>query len=196
MRSHPTALGLLVAACAGLSGACSAGDVTVASDTPETLGRPCRENLGCSTREFCAKDSCGAPEGQCLLRPPHCDGQAVTACGCDGVNYWNDCLREQAGVAASTTGECTAPVAVPCGGHKGTACPTAGALCAKLSQSAAGACDPALPGVCWALPPVCPTDDGGAVWQSCGPKPPLCVDVCTAIRNEAAFRPVNGRPCP
>ncbi len=193
MRST-TSIGLVAAAFAGLFGACGGKDVVVARDTAPTMGGPCKDIHDCLAVEFCSKPSCTAAEGQCQPRPVMCGGESSSTCGCDGVNYWNDCLRRQSGIAASVPGECTDEYFV-CGGHKGTACPTAGALCARFVLDNSGACDPALAGVCWRLPPQCPSDDGGAVWQSCGPRPPQCLDACRAIRAETPFRPSDGR-CP
>jgi hypothetical protein len=195
MRLVPHGIEVLVALSVGSAGGCSVQDVVVARDMPEAMGGPCADSIDCSPVAFCAKASCGAAQGECQPRPVLCDDTSATTCGCDGVNYWNDCLRQQNGIAASAPGECRTPYA-SCGGHRGTACPTAGARCAKLAPGSVGICDPELAGVCWMLPPSCPSEDAGPLWQSCGPRPPQCVDVCTAIRAETPFRLPFGPSCP
>jgi hypothetical protein len=195
MRPYACRIEQLVALCVGVAPGCGVDDVVVARQTAESMNGPCMDSLDCSPVAFCAKPTCGAAEGECQPRPVLCDDQSATMCGCDGVNYWNDCLRRQNGIPASTPGECGGPYA-PCGGHRGTACPTAGALCARLAPGSAGYCDPELAGVCWVLPPECPPDDGGTLWQSCGQRPSFCVDVCQAIRSETPFRLPFGPSCP
>jgi hypothetical protein len=177
---------------AGLCCTCGVDDVVIARTMTEGMGGPCMDSTDCDPVAFCAKASCDAPQGQCLLRPIVCDDGQLPTCGCDGVSYWNDCLRQQLGIAASTSGQCTATYAA-CGGRKGTACPTAGALCARL---VADQCDPAMEGECWVLPPRCPADGGAAVWQTCYPRPPMCADVCSAIRSELPYRSFGGPSCP
>lgn len=191
-RALARALAGAAAALAGLCCACGVGDVVVARYMTEGTGGPCNDSTDCDPVAFCSKPSCAAQLGQCQLRPIVTSDEQNPYCGCDGVTYWNDSLRQQLGIAASTPGQCTAPYA-PCGGRKGTACPTAGALCARL---VADQCDPAMSGACWVLPPECPADDGGAVWQSCFQRPPTCTDVCTAIRSEAPYRSFGGFACP
>jgi hypothetical protein len=160
------------------------------------MGGPCVDTLDCGPLAFCAKPSCGAAQGECQLRPDLCDETPATTCGCDGVNYWNDCLRRQNGISASVAGECTVQYAM-CGGHRGMACPTAGALCAKLVPGGAVPCDPEMAGVCWVLPPHCPAGDGGAAaWQGCSPRSAPCADVCLAIRSEAPYRQASAATCP
>jgi hypothetical protein len=188
------AVGGAAAVVAALCGACSVQDVVVARYMTEGMGGPCNDSTDCDPVAFCAKTSCDALQGQCQLRPiVPCGDEQLPVCGCDGVSYWNDCLRQQLGIASSIQNQCTAPYA-PCGGRKGTACPTAGALCARL---VADQCDPEMGGACWVLPPQCPpAEDGGALWQSCFQRPPMCADVCRAIRSEAPFRSFAGATCP
>jgi hypothetical protein len=196
MRLRPYGIEVFVALSVGGVAGCSVDDVIVARDTAQAMGGPCADSLDCDPVAFCAKPSCAAAQGQCQLRPVLCDDQSATTCGCsDGVNYWNDCLRQQNGIAASSKGECRTQYA-SCGGYRGKACPTPGALCAKLAPGSGGMCDPGLAGVCWVLPPSCPADAGGPLVQSCGQRPPVCVDVCEAIRSETPFRLPFGPSCP
>jgi hypothetical protein len=188
---------LLGAAGAVVAVACSVQEVTVAQVMPgNNTGGPCTDTLQCSPEAYCAKPSCGASQGRCEQRPFECPEDAGTMCGCDGVNYWNDCLRQQNGVTAATQGECTTQF-VPCGGFRGTPCPAPGAFCARLEPGGNGFCDPGAQGVCWVLPRRCPFDDGGALWESCGPRPATCVSFCEAIRAERPYRlPVDPSACP
>jgi hypothetical protein len=165
--------------------ACSVQDVVVAHEVGGNMDGPCLDSYQCNPVAYCAKPSCGAREGRCELRPVACEDGLDAACGCDGVNYWNDCLRRQTGASASAPGECSSP---SCGGFRGMPCQLAGAYCARLFIAGSGMCDPATPGACWVLPPQCPTDDGGALWQSCFERQGTCVDICEAIRAERPYR--------
>ena len=182
----------LVALTLGLTWGCGETNVVVASEQRRDSGPiACANEADCNPIAFCAKSSCDDPEGQCQQRPIVCDDQPMPVCGCDGVNYWNDCMRRRGGVAASNAGECTTHFAL-CGGVKGTACPAQGAFCAKLLPSAVP-CSSAMSGVCWVLPPQCPQDDAGAVWASCGFHR-ACLDTCSAIRTETPFRSPSSCP--
>ena len=192
MASLAVCLRALVALTLGSSSGCGEMNVVVASEQRrDGGGGDCTSAPECNPVAFCGKPSCDAPTGQCEQRPIVCDDHAAPVCGCDGVNYWNDCMRRREGVAASNTGECTTYFAL-CGGIKGTACPAQGAFCAKLLSNA-GQCLPASAGVCWVLPAQCPQDDAGAVWQSCGPHRD-CLGTCSAIRTEAPFRSASSCP--
>lgn len=152
----------------------------------------CASNDDCipPTSTFCAKSSCDAPEGECEERPVACDHTPDNAgplvCGCDGVNYWSDCLRKADGVASRTQGECTFPFAACDGGAPPhTTCPVPDAFCFIQSM---GECNGAIGevtsgGVCWVLPFECPAEGGVRNWQSCGETPGECVDLCSAIQS-------------
>jgi hypothetical protein len=190
-------VGRLLAFLAAASVACGVQEVVVSEDdaTDSGVGGPCFDGTDCSTVAFCAKSACDAVKGQCEARPLICDDRQAPVCGCDGVNYWNDCLRRSSGVIASTPGECTTQVAT-CGGFRGRPCPAQGAFCAKPSQGG-GDCMHPEPGVCWVLPPSCPVEDAGAaIWASCGPPFPACLDTCSAIRTERPFHMPFHFGCP
>jgi hypothetical protein len=187
-------LRLFAAACLAASAACAVEDVIVARDeVPEGgAGSGCSSMAECGPREYCEKTSCTDTQGQCQPRPATCDSQPYDpVCGCDGVNYWNDCVRQQAGTAGSGRGQCMAQTK-PCGGIQGSTCPTAGASCARLIDPGARDCPPQDQGECW-LVPECPVDAGPGptpmLWESCGAGPPMCTDLCNAIRSERPFRP-------
>jgi hypothetical protein len=165
---------------------------------PPTEGRRCIDNTGCPTRAFCARLDCNEVGGVCEARSVICDEAPAPVCGCDGITYWNDCLRRAAGVTAATRGECTASAVIcgagarPPGGpgpgpgpgdpppDPNVGCPT-GALCARLLPAPAPlppspteppppmeSCPPEIPGTCWALPAICPANGGSDRWIVCG----------------------------
>ncbi len=196
VRRPLATIAIVVAHGVCVGGGCNTEDVVVAQDFTQPMGGACTDTLDCGPVAFCAKPSCGAPHGECQLRPVLCDEASAVTCGCDGVNYWNDCLRRQNGIAAMVPGQCTAQY-VTCGGRRGTACPTAGAFCARLLPGGSGPCDPGLAGACWVLPPHCTGGDAGAAeWESCGSRSSSCVDICSAIRSEAPYRQGNTASCP
>ena len=170
--------------CLVLVAGCGPVDIVVANVPAEPDGgrppprKPCASNGDCPPDAFCEKPDCDALVGQCRPRPVFCDAQPAAVCGCNGVNYWNDCLRRDKGVSASVSGECAG--AATC--STGADCPGTDASCARLLPSAA-ACATAPQGACWVLPPSCPSGTGGA-WSPCAAG--ACVDTCAAIRSEAA----------
>jgi hypothetical protein len=164
---------------------------------PET--DDCTSNADCGPTDLCARHDCDAAAGHCEPLPLSCGAEEGNVCGCDGVSYWNDCLRKQAGTTASTPGRCDKN-ARKCGGPMHQECPIEGASCAQL-QGPPGPClDPLAPGVCWLLPAACPpaTDTG---WEPCGqaspmPPPMPCVPLCEAIRAGTPHRHHQGDHCP
>jgi hypothetical protein len=164
---------------------CATDDVRVA-----TL-QSCTANEECPATDFCAKASCGDSEGSCQLRPVLCDATSGTSCGCDGVTYWNDCLRMQRGIAASTTGQCF-DNAKTCASVDAAECQSAasGASCGRLLAGGPGgpACPADTPGVCWVLPADCGgLGPGEERWQACDGSN-VCDDMCAAIRSGIPHR--------
>src|SRR5258708_60421 len=107
LRAHAIALLAF-----GASLGCGLEHVVVAERVDGGVGAECTNNETCSPDLFCSKASCGAP-GTCQLPPAFCDDQREPVCGCDGVNYWNDCLRMRDRVPARTAGQCT-DAGTPC----------------------------------------------------------------------------------
>ena len=160
---------------------CAAQDVVVAEIEagPDGHGfRTCVGNQDCAPNELCSRHDCGDVTGGCAPRPPFCDADRQPTCGCDGITYWNDCLRRGASVTASTPGTCDTN-AVTCDAT--TPCPT-GTFCARLAMT--GACDPSSAGACWGLPDTCPAD-ASATYERC--PNPKCSDACNAIRDQQAY---------
>ncbi len=212
--SRTLALGFAVAfvtSAAALSASCSDEQIVLAT-LPPTFdggmpgdGRRCVEDKDCTTTEFCARVACGDVAGTCADAPVVCEEEGHPVCGCDGVTYWNDCLRRSRGITSSTPGECGYN-ARSC--HHGTKsgppgdpsiCP-AGTFCAHL-QSLAGDvpsppdfCGPNAPGSCWALPVVCPDHAGPDRWIACGAPQAVCTTTCDAIRSGTTY--ARAKSCP
>ncbi len=136
-------------------------------------GPPCAGASECRAGQFCEKPTCGATLGRCMQRPAACPGEGPPQCGCDGVTYWNECLRRRAGVEANLEpGECSNPVACD-------QCP--GAYCAKRVYSPTE-CSGTVAGACFVLPEVACVGPGPS-FTPCG-GPMQCLDHCAAIRSE------------
>jgi hypothetical protein len=151
-------------------------------------GPPCANSGECMAGQLCEKSACGVALGRCILRPAFCDGDSRPECGCDGVTYWNDCLRRAAGVEAiEERGPCSAPRS--CSAN--TPCPE-GATCAWLVPP--DQCGLVAAGACYAIPSVC-TGFMPDHFYSCGGNTTQCLDACAAIRSGQPARRLIG-PCP
>lgn len=158
-------------------------------------GPPCSSNDDCKQpAEFCAKVSCKDTAGECESRPVECDNvDESVVCGCDGVAYWNDCLRKREGVTSSLEGECTSPAF--CAG--GTLSEDGGIpppLCPSNAYCFVQGCDGGTVGVCWVPPDTCP-DASAKTWRSCEPTYRGCIDLCNAITSNHPFT-LGGPACP
>ncbi len=175
--------------------ACAPADVIVANIPDDDGGKPappppCVNDNDCESGQFCERNACGDQVGHCRNQPPFCDNTSDPICGCDGVTYWNDCLRAQNAVSKSDDGIC--PNGATCGGPSQTKCANTnavcGALCFHQDQCMA---DPL--GLCWVLPTTCPTDPD-TDWASCDA--PACTDVCTALRSGMQYFHADTSICP
>jgi hypothetical protein len=167
----------------------------------------CVDADDCPNSAFCARIACRDEGGICTARPTLCEDEGSAVCGCDGITYWNDCLRRAAGITAQTPRPCMPDVAQTCGGMgqhgpgPGPAserCP-AGTFCARLlppsPPGAPNECPPDVPGTCWAaLPPVCPVEAGPDRWSGCGALDPVCRTTCDAIHTGKPHR--LAKACP
>jgi hypothetical protein len=172
-------------------------------------------NDDCSPSSYCARRDCGEMHGHCHVRPVVCDDNPAPVCGCDGVSYWNECMREFTGATASVPGGDCARLGLQVancdsfqfppqtdGGvlpSPKNPCPVSDAYCARLSYDKGG-CGGSpmhpLDGQCWVLPPKCPDDDG-AKWLSCmSMAGPQCVTTCQAIRSQQPYFPKIDDLCP
>jgi len=169
--------------------ACGPVDITVVNvpdgGEPAAQGAPCASNTACLAGQFCQKSACSDSLGHCEQRPVLCPSDGPPLCGCDGITYWNDCLRKRAGIAAVSSDrmQCSNPRTC----DLSTPCPT-GTYCARLIKPFE--CGNNVLGACWDLP------DGECTgpmpkFAACGFTTP-CVDVCTAIRTELPRAEMRG----
>jgi hypothetical protein len=176
-----------------LASACSNEEIVLATVTASEGGtsgeaKRCVENKDCSSTMFCSRKDCDDAGGICEPRPLVCDDAPMPICGCDGVTYWNDCLRRTVGVGPLRPGECSDTARVCSkggkggGGPGGVECPS-GASCARLLPPDGTNCTPNVQGTCWALPAVCPDHAGPDRWLSCDPHKMGCFSTCDAIRS-------------
>jgi hypothetical protein len=174
---------------------CAPNDVIVANIPDDDGGKPsppppCVNDGDCESGQFCERDACADQVGHCRDQPPFCDNSSDAKCGCDGVTYWNDCLRAQNAVSKDVDGTC--PNGAACGGPAQTKCANTNAVCGALFFHQ-DQCMQNPPGQCWVLSDTCPTDPD-TDWVSCNA--PSCTDVCTAIRSGAQYFHADTSACP
>jgi len=171
-------------ATAGNGGATTSGAGGGAGDTVDS---PCRTTDDCDPAWLCQKQDCADPDGVCLPRPVSDDPMRKPVCGCDHVTYWNDTLRQQYGISASTAGECRS-------GAK---------RCLSSDDCPNGSCSQMLPdpsrcgtpgtGQCWIIPNECASSDepGGLPCPPPGPPgslpPPPCLTTCQALKARRPY---------
>jgi hypothetical protein len=156
----------------------------------------CKQSGDCLPTDFCAKALCSESIGFCKQRPTACPSSEFNPfCGCDGVNYGNDCLRMAHGVSASARGECANGTGAMCGGMAGKQCPTDGATCAMLftDQSLCQVSD--MMGACWVVAPQCPGVTIGGTWRACSGTG-VCYDTCKALQQQGPFFRDTSTACP
>jgi hypothetical protein len=164
--------------------ACGSDDIVLANIPSEDGGRTppqlrCVTEDDCPSGFFCGKQTCDSPAGSCESFPGRCSDEMSAVCGCDGITYFNNCLRRAAGVASSQPGPCPLGSA-PC--KSSVHCPPP-SKCARLL----GACSQDPVGSCWVIPATCgssPEDDG---WIACG-EGSGCLNTCNAIRSGKTYR--------
>jgi hypothetical protein len=165
--------------------ACGPVDVIIATlpDGGLVGGPPCNDDSACRNNDFCEFASCGGSAGHCVHRQGFCPPIEATECGCDGVTYLNGCERRAAGASFAGTGPCASgrgcSAQAPCPGHS---------ACNRL---AANACSGDT-GVCWGVPPSCPTV---GAFNTCD-VPSVCLDFCQAVRTTANAKIAATAVCP
>lgn len=177
----------------------SAGSAGGTGDAGGIAEIACRTNRDCGQGWLCEKPSCDSETGVCDLRPGKTDLDYAPVCGCDGVTYWNDVIRRQAGESLLAVDQCSTTVR-PCDVDQD--CGVMFPSCARL-VSRGEQCSPSSSGACWVLPPDCPDPvNDPDIWQECRPPmpgvpPPPCLDTCRAIRSERPQqRPRDLKLCP
>jgi hypothetical protein len=174
---------------------CAPTDVVVATIPARHDGgaeHTCTTDDDCKVvDDYCQRDSCDDVTGHCAGRPKLCDATGPPVCGCDGISYWNDCIRMRQGITAVIPGEreclqsprtCTGPGTCP---HH--------ASCARAFSSDK-ACAPGAIGVCWQLPAACP-GPGEERYGRCG-DPTSCEAACEAFRSEQPYQRLDLATCP
>ncbi|MBL8914948.1 MAG: hypothetical protein JNM17_29855 [Archangium sp.] len=150
----------------------------------------CTKNEDCLGGQFCSKpnEQCAAPLGVCRQRPISCTGEHMPECGCDGVTYFNRCLRENAGVSMREPGPC----------RNARRCDTvsacdSGQYCFRIAFMPQE-CGMNVSGACWVLPDT--QCIGGPTFVPCGGG--MCVGVCDAVRRQQPMliRQQGSGPCP
>ncbi|MFT3711163.1 MAG: hypothetical protein QM817_26335 [Archangium sp.] len=179
-----------------LFAACGPVDLVVV-DIPDAgdfqpPGKACASNDECLGGQYCSKPGGCNVSGTCRQRPLSCGGEHEPECGCDGITYFNSCLRRLAGVPKVSDGRCEAGLACD------TATPCAsGQYCAKIAF-APNECNGNISGSCWVLPDVACTAGPIAEpsFMPCGGG--ACLRVCDALKRQTPvlIRPPNLGPCP
>jgi hypothetical protein len=172
----------------GLAGDGMAGD----------SGYSCSTNSDCPGPAWlCSKKACYDATGICKPRPLDCEASHAPVCSCDGITFWNDCLREQQGVSTSTPGPCGAN-AKSC--NNSSDC--SGGDCAKLIQNLDGCGQPGR-GVCHVTPPECMVVPESHWWVRCPPPngqgssdPGPCLTTCQAVQTGLPYVTAPKDACP
>jgi hypothetical protein len=166
-----------------------------AAGLPNSAGAPggggsgpttCGDDAECMPGWLCEKQGCQATTGVCVPWPVFCPPNPSPVCGCDGVTYWNDCIRLQSHARLEAFDQCRATA---CTCEVGTDCLVPYASCSHLLPPGA-MCGHGM-GACWVLPPHCDPSADSKMWRECKPPDPgetaACVDTCTAIASEHSY---------
>jgi hypothetical protein len=148
----------------------------------------CQSTADCSSGYYCSKQLCGDAQGSCVLQPFPDEVSSENVCGCNGITFWNDSLRQWYGISSSTLGPCNS---TPHTCMRDQDCAFRDAICTHL-LSPDGMCGSSPgPGRCWVIPRDCSTADA-LQYQVCSPPngasgPQLCVTKCQAIQSRHPF---------
>jgi hypothetical protein len=143
---------------------------------------------------LCEKKGCDATMGVCIPWPVFCPPYPAPVCGCDGVTYWNDCIRLQSHARLASFDQCR-DTARPC--EVGADCGVPYASCSHLLPL--GEMCGHGEGACWLLPPKCDSNADSKMWRECRPPdgvPLGCLSTCDAIASEHTYAELHrGESC-
>jgi hypothetical protein len=123
---------------------------------------------GCPAGFFCeAPAGTCASDGMCVEMPFICGFIFAPVCGCDGMTYSNDCIRQSAGVSLLHDGEC-APTSCEMTPTMGGCC-YGDVQCGEAERCHNWSCTPDGQGVCKPLPEfgTCWSDHDCAPGETC-----------------------------
>lgn len=156
--------------------------------------RSCGGNGDCRASEYCYLTSCAQKRGTCTARPTNCTANFDEgACGCDGLHYFNNCLRMRNGVNADPS--CT--LTTSC--SSSNPCQDDRAVCSNLWPERSMCRQGPGERACWIVPAQCgPNTLGGDQYIACDAfssgGPETCVSACQAIQSEAPHMHVSRCP--
>lgn len=190
-----SAVALLVAACARseegdvLPGEPAPPSIVPEASTTEDAGDGQADDAGAEGggSVSCVQNASSCPEGTVCVasdcrvgrcEPVTAGTVSARACGCDGIEYWNDTTAAGVGVTIRARRPCQGQEVRGCDPE--TPCPMLDTVCA-LDVGAMAVCNNRLEaGRCYRLPPTCPSD-GPRVGECFGSQ---CTDQCVLLRTK------------
>jgi hypothetical protein len=163
----------------------------------------CSSSDDCGSAWFCEKQNCSDPTGICSPLPVSDDPHLSPVCGCDHRTYFNDVLRKQRRISATTTDtECGRDVRTCCVNDD---CLPGGSCSHQVSQFSDCAkqsnCDPQSLGQCWVMPNDCANTSDRPHWLPCPPpgaspgSPPPCITTCQAVQSGFGYFAAPNNAC-
>jgi hypothetical protein len=155
----------------------------------------------CPAGQFCSRTtSCGANDGYCEVMMSDDCADSGPQCGCDRVNYYNSCVRQNARASLASPGQCDGRTLAPNPCLRPEDCHNVNASCALVFPftpeavpqvfdtlcPAPGTSASQLPsvGTCWALPDEATCAASGSRLEGCAKQ---CISDCSAIRGGGVY---------